>query len=83
MKPALLTAFARMLPRLQAEEDLRLVGVVAAGTGSMKRHNLTGFLRDLTRQARSARTERAQPVSSAELAAIGIRVVEVPKTVTT
>lgn len=61
-----------MLPKLQAEEDLRVVGAVAAGTGSFKKkedhRKYMQSLLNLVRPAPKLRT-------LADLMGAGIRVV--------
>jgi hypothetical protein len=49
MTPAVRDAMTRMLPRLQAEEDLRTVSAVAAAFGSMKDAERKRYLRRLER----------------------------------
>lgn len=65
-----------MLPRLEAEEDLRLVSAVAAGTGSFKNaadhRRYLGLLARATRPSGPAR-------STSELQALGVKVIREPK----
>jgi hypothetical protein len=75
MHPALLRAYAAMLPRLEAEEDIRLVNALAAGSGSLRKHDLQSYLRGLERDARPRQPRRV--ASEAELAGMGIEVVRV------
>lgn len=49
MRPAVRDAMTRMLPRLQAEEDLRIVSAVAAAFGSMQAAERKRYLRRLQR----------------------------------
>lgn len=71
----MLDAYTTMLPRLQAEDDLRLVNAVAAGTGSMSRADLGSFLRE---RQRAARARREAPQTTADLEKLGVRVERVP-----
>ena len=64
-----------MLPRLQAEEDLRIVAAVAAGTGSMREQDRRSYMRQLSRQAGAV---QAGPLTVGHLRAMGVRVREVP-----
>lgn len=66
--------YAQMLPRLQAEEQLRDYETTAAGAGQMKDADRKQFARDLRHQASGPR--RAKKASTADLAAIGITVEE-------
>ena len=71
MRSPLLGAYARMLPRLQAEEELRLIAAVAAGTGAMKKNDQKSYLRRL---ASLAGTPKKRPTTLAELQQMGFRV---------
>lgn len=64
--------FIRQLDQIQAEEQLSMMGTVAAGTGSMKKHDLSEFRRNIERRAnpperRRARRQRAAPSTLATL----------------
>lgn len=76
MNPPLLNAYMSMLPRLQAEEDMRAVNVVAAGTGSLRDSDRRTYLADLRRAATSG-LRRSEKPTRKDLAAIGIKVEEV------
>lgn len=66
-----------MLPRLQAEESLRLATAIALGSGTLKKSDAQAIRSDLVRQAEPARAGRpltpSERLSAAE--SLGIRVV--------
>ena len=72
----------RLLPSLQAEEDLRAVNVAALGSGSLKPSDSRRAMEALKRQARSQSQER-RPSTRAEilstLAAVGLPVTKVKR----
>jgi hypothetical protein len=74
MPRPLLEWYMVMLPRLQAEEQLQMIGVVAAGTGSFKPADHKRYVRELERTAEGGRRQRAARATAASLAAIGIQV---------
>lgn len=76
MKPALLDAFAAMLPRLQAEEELRAINAATVAHGLVRADERHRYLSALEGRARVER-EPARKASVAALAAIGIQVEEV------
>jgi hypothetical protein len=82
MHPALLSAFITMLPRLQADENLRAAQIVGIGTGAMKREHSQPLLAEWSRQSGAGRRLKAGKPGSAEhgaaLAGAGIKVVTVP-----
>lgn len=61
-----------MLPRLEAEQDLRFFQAVSAGTGSMRAANARSWLADLRR--RMGRRGATRPKTAAEWKAMGMRV---------
>lgn len=75
MHPALVAAYWKMLPRLRAEEELRLVNAIAAGSNHLKPHALRDYLRGL--EASLGLSDR-RPITEARAQAIGIRVHRVP-----
>lgn len=54
MPLALLNSYAEMLPRLKAERDIRMMNVIGAGTGSLKKAAHQRFVRRLEREARGS-----------------------------
>jgi len=52
MKPALLSAYAEMLPRLQAEEALLARPVIASAVGNMKQADASKFVKQLRSMAK-------------------------------
>jgi hypothetical protein len=76
MRPAVRDAMTRMLPRLQAEEDLRMVSAVAAGVGSMKDADRMAYLRRLTRTMGANAEAMASAGSSADPWGLGVPVVK-------
>ena len=51
MPQSLLVAYARMQPRLQAQEDMRLMNVMAAAAGTMTDQHRKKLIRRLTNEA--------------------------------
>lgn len=76
MKPALLDAFAAMLPRLQAEEELRAINAATVANGLVRPADSRLYLSALEARARVER-EPARKATAADLASIGIQVEEV------
>lgn len=76
MPAPLLDSYWTMLPRLQAEEELRAIAAVAVAAGSLTQEAARDHIRALEERAAMGR-ERARKPSVAELAAIGIEVEEV------
>jgi hypothetical protein len=74
MKPALLNAFAAMLPRLQAEELLALRSAVMYGTGSGKKDDEKQWLDRMKRLSGLSAGTRIRTLD--DLRGTGIRVVE-------
>jgi hypothetical protein len=77
MPPALISAYAEMLPRLEAEEDLRLIANIAAGNGLLKRHAADEHRRELLKRANVGVPTRKASLSDVE--SMGIRVRKVPR----
>lgn len=73
MRPALLNAYAEMLPRLQAEEALLARPVIASSTGQMKRGDAATFVRELKKLAKHHAGEQVRTVG--DLVRAGIPVV--------
>jgi hypothetical protein len=73
MKPALLNAYAEMLPRLQAEEALLARPVIASSTGNMKRGEASTFVKQLRRLAKMDRGQTMRTVG--DLAKAGLPVI--------
>lgn len=78
MRPAVLNAYATMLPRLEAEKQLATERLVRAATGGMKQSHRLPLLAGLAKVARGGRRKRARKATAADLAAMGIPVEEVP-----
>jgi hypothetical protein len=76
MRPAVRDAMTVMLPRLQAEEDLRMVSAVAAGVGSMKDADRRSYLRRLARTMDAPKEAMASLRNSADPWGLGIPVIE-------
>lgn len=84
MHPALLGAYAEMLPRIQAAESLRLIEATAIGSGRLDKSHHRRALADLQAQAspgwrrrRAVRPESSQSLAAAATGAgIGLRVVK-------
>lgn len=72
MRPALVNAFAVMLPRLQAEETLMLRAAVASGTGSMKPEADREWLKAMQKQSGAPAGRRIRTLD--DLRSIGIPV---------
>jgi hypothetical protein len=66
-----------MLPRLQAEDQLRRIDAATLGGGNVKPRDARRAIRDLTRIAEGGR-RRATKATPAMLAAAGIAVVTQP-----
>ncbi|MEQ8834269.1 MAG: hypothetical protein RIB67_07465 [Miltoncostaeaceae bacterium] len=79
MHPALIEAHALMLPRLQAEEDMRAVRNLALGTGRMQREDARRAQAELRRQAEGGRRAPARPARPDELMAAGVGVRRAPR----
>lgn len=75
MRPALLRAYATMMPRLQAEEELRAISALAVGTGAARAEDRRAHMRALTRTAEGSARRRA---TMADLDALPIAIQEVP-----
>lgn len=75
----LLGSYARMLPRIQAEEQLGVIGAHQVGGASGKRAQRAArkSIRRLERVARGGR--KSPPVKAASLRAAGITAVEVDR----
>lgn len=82
MSGEVLGQFARMIPRLRAEEELRGADVLAVGTGVAERKARNDWLRVQRKAADDAKPVRAETIEGhhAALSAIGFHVdyVEVP-----
>jgi hypothetical protein len=76
MPVALLRAHARALPRLQAEEQMRMIAAVGTGFGGGE-----GYMRELRATAESGvpSARKLRPPSAADFGALGIRVKVVEK----
>jgi hypothetical protein len=75
-------AYARMLPRLEAEGSMRRATEIGAGTGSLSRGDARQLWSDWSRGARIDRPTRAPRVGSAAefertAAALGVELVKV------
>lgn len=71
----LLDAYAEMLARLQAEEELRTVQATMAGTGTMHRSDHSSYMRRLRERSNPERAfARVKTVQ--DLALTGMRVVK-------
>lgn len=70
---ALVRAFIRMLPRLDAEEQIAASSVHALGSGAMEKKDRERMLAAL-RKAAGGKRARAKKASVAELAVMGIGV---------
>lgn len=68
---ALLTAYAEMQPRLDAERQLEMVHAVAAGSGQMKTADRKKWLEALQRQAELPRRSKHEAASLEELQKLG------------
>lgn len=65
----------RMLPRLEAEEQLARVDATALGTGSFEKGVQEKMLRRLHSKATGMPPRRTRKANAATLAAMGIRVI--------
>jgi hypothetical protein len=74
MQPALVNAYAAMLPRLQAEELLLFRAAVQSATGGMKKEDDREWVRNLQRLSRAPAGRRIRTLD--DLRATGMRVVE-------
>jgi hypothetical protein len=63
----LLRSYLEHLPGLQAERNMQLATVVAVGTGSLKKHEAEGYMRDW-RRAAGGRRNVIKPASEEERA---------------
>lgn len=77
MPLGVLRAYVAMLPRLEAEEQLGLVGAFAVASGSAKRSEADNYLRDLRRAAKGEEKPKARTVE--DLRSMGIPVTFTPK----
>lgn len=75
LRPPVFRALARMLPRLEAERDLKAVQAVAVGTGSMKPEPARRYLDSLRRAAGTGKAG-LRPKTAADWKAAGMRVTE-------
>jgi hypothetical protein len=79
MSGVLRDGLVRMMPQLAAEEDVRLAGAVAFGTGSMSKRDARKWRRAKTRElggpGGAARKPQSVEEHHANLAAIGFSVV--------
>jgi hypothetical protein len=78
MRPAVLQAYSRMLPILEAEEALATVAQTAAGSGCMQEKDQRNYFRALRQAANGGKREPVQKATVASLAQIGIQVTTVP-----
>jgi len=76
---ALVQACAVLLPRLTAEESFLAASRVAVGTGSLAAEDAHGLTAEWARLAERARTSVRRRPSPADLAAIGVQTIEVPR----
>lgn len=76
MSGGLLGGFARMIPRLRAEEEMRAVDVLAVGTGAAEKRARSDWLRAQRKAADERKPVRAATMDEhhAHLSAIGFRV---------
>lgn len=51
MRPVILAAFLSQISKLQAEEDLRLISAVAAGSGTMSKPQHGTYMNSLSKRA--------------------------------
>lgn len=78
MKPALLNAYVRMLPRLRAEESFAAIHEMALAMGHLKPADQKRYLTALERDGgKEAGPTKARTIS--DLRALGINVIEEPK----
>lgn len=72
-----MSALAAMLPRLQAEETLRLSSAVSLGSGTLRKEDASSFRADLLRAAEGDRPVRLSTPEErlSAAAALGISVV--------
>jgi hypothetical protein len=75
---AVVHAHLRMLPRLQARDQLRQAMVTAIGTGRLTKDDTQATLRQWDRVAHPAQRRRVPRATFADLERIGIQVVQVP-----
>lgn len=76
---ALVHAAAQLLPRLVAEESLLQSARIAVGTGSLKEDDARGITSEWVRLTEQARRVVVRRPSAADLAAIGVGLIEVPR----
>ena len=74
LRPGVLSAYVQMLPRLDAQQQLRDEQVTLSGSGQMKKDDRTRFVKRLQRMAQTKR--RARKANEGDLAALGIKVVK-------
>lgn len=74
MRPAVLDAYIKMMPRLDAEEKLDTISATAAGSGNMKKPDQKAYIGKLRGLAKGGR-EKAQKATVADLEAMGLEVV--------
>ncbi len=68
MPSGLVSAYAKALPVLQAEDIMNLVQAVAAGTGNLEKDDQREYMRSLQRQA----NVKARKMNQGDLAKMGI-----------
>lgn len=73
MKPALLHSYIAMLPRVQAEDTLRLMDATGLGSGSFEKNAAQRMISNLRRIVNGGR-RNSRKATTADLAARGIRV---------
>lgn len=76
MKPALISSYANMIPKLQAEEDMRSIMVVSAGSGSMKRSDHRAYISQLKKRAGAHDSNVTKIETFGDLESLGIPVIE-------
>lgn len=76
---ALVHASATMMTRLVAEESLLELARIAVGTGSLGQDDAQTITSEWTRLAEAAQRQVVRRPSAADLAAIGVGLVEVPR----
>jgi len=72
-------AFFDAIPKLQAQEDLRMMTAVALGSGRVDKRDSDRAISRMERAAGYA--QKARKMTLDEIRALGIKVVEVPKNV--
>lgn len=76
MKLPLFEAYARMVPRLSAQNSLRAATETALGSGAMKKEHAAEIQRGWARAAEPRR--RARKATDKDLASLPIKVTRVP-----